>query len=413
MRSQTRESGLLNQIPVAVGTLIYTVCGIAVAFVASKSLSADDYINYSAFVSVSGIFVLGVGAAVEQETNLVYFRLFGDSRSTWRFMFPRVLIGILMLWLIVFVPFFSWQSKLFGSVSTEFQLAVAVGIPGLLFSCVARGIANGRSDFQRLAFAHVIFGLGNVLIPIVVWSFGVSTVLAIVIGQTIAWSVPLVVLMRRTLFFKIQQNKRLSNSSHLSGWLVLANVALLVNLLSSQVIFRLYSTLLSSTVVAEAQILITVSCLASTLTLGLMPQIIASYCRSSGLVSKQQVMLKRYVVLIACVLALGAAFFRQIIAMLLLPRVSVISFVDAVLITAPAILLVLTLLMSGKLIAEEKVRQAAGSWVVGLLGLWVLPELLEADTLRSLSVALFVGSFVAPTTFLLIDFWQRRHLADV
>ena len=79
-----RESGLLNQIPVAAGTLVYIVCGIAIAFIASKSLSSDDYVNYSAFVSVGGIFVLGIGAAIEQETNLVYFRLGGNSGATWR-----------------------------------------------------------------------------------------------------------------------------------------------------------------------------------------------------------------------------------------------------------------------------------------------------------------------------------------
>jgi hypothetical protein len=404
---------LLNQIPVAIGTLVYTVCGIAVAFVASKSLSADDYVNYSAFVSVSGIFVLGVGTAVEQETNLVYFRLMGDSRSTWRFMFPRVLVAVLILWLIIFAPFFSWQSNLFGDISAEFQLAVAMGIPGLLFACVARGIVNGRSDFRRLAVAHVVFGLGTISIPIAIWLVGVSMLLALVIGQTIAWSVPLLVLLRRSLFNKSQQENRPSNSSHLSGWLVLANVALLTNLLSSQVIFRLHKDSLSSIVVAEAQVLITVSCVASTLALGLMPQIIASYRRSFGPVSKRQVMLKRGVLLIASVLALGTALFQRIIAIVLLPRESVIPFLDALLITTPAIFLVLTLLMSGKLIAEEKVRRAAGSWLIGLLGLWLFPELLGGETLRSLSVALFVGAIVAPTTFLLIDFWKRRQTADV
>lgn len=112
MRRRTPEGGLLNQIPVAIGTLTYIVCGIAVAFVASKSLSADDYVNYSAFVSVGGIIVLGVGAAVEQETNLVYFRLSGDSGSTWRFMFPRVLIAVFILWLLFGV---NWLSPNAGS----------------------------------------------------------------------------------------------------------------------------------------------------------------------------------------------------------------------------------------------------------------------------------------------------------
>ena len=401
---------MLNQIPVAVGTLVYIVCGIAVAFMASKSLSADDYVNYSAFVSVAGIFVLGVGAAVEQETNLVYFRLSGDSGSTWRFMALRVLVAVLILWLIVLTPVFSWQTNLFGDISTDFQLAVAIGIPGLLFASVARGIANGRSDFRRLALAHVVFGLGTISIPILIWSFGVSMLVALVVGQAFAWSSPLLVLLRRSLFRKSQQNLSISNSSHLSSWLVLANIALLTNLLSSQIIFRLHSDLLSSIVVAEAQVLITVSCFASTLALGLMPQIIANHRRSSGTASKRQATLKRGVLLVASGLALGTALSRKTLALVLLPRESVIPFGDALLITTPAVFLVLTLLMSGKLIAEEKVKQAALSWVVGLLGLWVFPELLGNQTLRSFTFALFLGATIAPISFLLVNVWQSRRL---
>lgn len=403
-----RESGLLNQIPVAAGTLVYIVCGIAVAFIASKSLSADDYVNYSAFVSVAGIF-LGIGAAIEQETNLVYFRLGGNSGATLRFMMPRIVVSVLVLWLMVLVPLFSWQSNLFGNISTEFQLAVVLGIPGLLLATVARGIVNGQAEYRRLALAHLIFGLGTIALPILLWSLGISMLVALVIGQAIAWSSPLLILLRKSLFYDTRSNIDHSSYSHLSGWLVLANMALLANLLSSQIIFRLHSDLLSSTVVAEAQILITVSCFAGTLTLGLMPQIIANHRRSSGTVVKRQVTIKRGVLLIASLLALGTALLRQTIAMVLLPRKSVIPFLDALLITTPAIFLVLTLLMSGKLIAEEKVRQAAGCWVLGLFGLWLVPELSDSQNLRSFTTALFLGATVAPISFLSVNSWQRRH----
>jgi hypothetical protein len=404
-----RESGLLNQIPVAAGTLVYIVCGIAVAFIASKSLSADDYVNYSAFVSVGGIFVLGIGAAIEQETNLVYFRLSGNSGATWRFMTPRIVVSVLALWLIVLVPLFSWQSNLFGDISTEFQLAVVLGIPGLLLATVARGIVNGREDYRRLALAHLIFGLGTIVLPILLWSLGVSLLVALVTGQAIAWSLPLLALLRKSLFHIQQPVITQKNTSHLSGWLVLVNIALLTNLLSSQLIFRLHSSLLSSTVVAEAQILITVSCFASTLALGLMPQIIAYHRRRALEESNNQRMVQVAVLIFAAVLALGTALFRQIIAVILLPRKSVIPLIDALLITTPAVFLVLTLLMSGKLIAEEKVRLAAGSWVLGLLGLWLVPELSDSQNLRSFTIALFLGATVAPISFLSVNSWQRRH----
>jgi hypothetical protein len=404
-----RESGLLNQIPVAAGTLVYIVCGIAVAFIASKSLSADDYVNYSAFVSVGGIFVLGIGAAIEQETNLVYFRLGGNSGAAWRFMLPRMVVSVFVLWLIVLVPLFSWQSNLFGDISTEFQLAVVLGIPGLLLATVARGIVNGRADYRRLALAHLIFGLGTIAVPIFLWSLGISLLVSLVTGQAIAWSLPLLALLRRSLFHNTQSVTTQKSTSHLSAWLVLANIALLTNLLSSQLIFRLHSALLSSRVVAEAQILITVSCFASTLALGLMPQIIANHRRRAAEDLSNQQIVSVGVLFFAAVLALGTALFRQIIAVILLPRKSVIPLIDALLITTPAVFLVLTLLMSGKLIAEEKVRQAAGSWVIGLLGLWLVPELSDTQDLRSFTIALFLGATVAPISFLSVNSLQRRH----
>jgi hypothetical protein len=380
-----------------------------VAFIASKSLSADDYVNYSAFVSVGGIFVLGIGAAIEQETNLVYFRLGGNSGAAWRFMLPRMVVSVFVLWLIVLVPLFSWQSNLFGDISTEFQLAVVLGIPGLLLATVARGIVNGRADYRRLALAHLIFGLGTIAVPIFLWSLGISLLVSLVTGQAIAWSLPLLALLRRSLFHNTQSVTTQKSTSHLSAWLVLANIALLTNLLSSQLIFRLHSALLSSRVVAEAQILITVSCFASTLALGLMPQIIANHRRRAAEDLSNQQIVSVGVLFFAAVLALGTALFRQIIAVILLPRKSVIPLIDALLITTPAVFLVLTLLMSGKLIAEEKVRQAAGSWVIGLLGLWLVPELSDTQDLRSFTIALFLGATVAPISFLSVNSLQRRH----
>ena len=409
MKEGTFNRGLLNQVPVAFGTLIYLICGIAVSVVASKSLSADDYVNYSAFVSVGGIFVLGVGAAIEQETNLVYFRLNGNSGATWRYMIPRVTFAVLVLWILFLSPFFSWQSHLFGNSSTEVQLSIAFGAPGLLLAGVMKGIVNGRAEFRRLALSHIIFGLGTISLPIIIWSYGISMSIALVVGQAIAWSTPVLILFRTSSCSNSELQTDKSTTSNLSGWLVLANIALLTNLLSSQLIFRLHSPSLSSTVVAEAQVLITVSCFASTLAMGLMPQIIANHRSSSGAISKRPLMMKRSVLLIASLLALGAAFFRRIISLVLLPRESTIPFFDALLITTPAVFLVLALLTSGKLIADEKVKQAATSWSIGLVGLWVFPELFGSETLRSLSIALFVGATIAPVSFSLIEYMQRRR----
>ncbi len=409
MSKEDQNGGLLNQVPVALGTFIYILCGAAVAIVASKSLGADDYVNYSAYISISGIFVLGVGAAIEQETNLVFFRSNGNLSATWRFMIPRVGLAVCLLWLLFLLPIFSWQDNLFSNIATEVQWAVSIGAPGLLIAAVLKGIANSCGNFRQLALSHIVFGLGTILLPIIIFSFGVPMLVALVVGQAIAWSLPLLILPRRSLFSKTELNVQRSGASHLSGWLMLANIALLTNLLSSQLIFRLYSSTLSTTVVAEAQVLIAVSCLAGTLTLALMPQIIANYRRSSVPEKKRQWMVKRVVLFFASVLALGTALFREVISRVLLPRTSTITFLDALLIATPAVFLVSALLVSGKLIAREKARETAAGWVFGLCCLWVFPVIFGSQTIRSLAAALFFGAAVAPVTFVFIDLWQRRH----
>jgi hypothetical protein len=399
------KSNLSAQLPVALGALTYIICGVAISVIASTSLSAEDYVNFVAYTSIGGIVVLGVGSAVEQETNLVFFRCSGRSLATWRFMAPRALWLIAILWVVMLTPVASWQTRLFGNQSSVVQASVVLGVPGLLLAGVGRGIANGRGEFRRLGVAHVIFGLSSLLFPLGLWGFGVSLISALIVGQSMAWAMPSLILFQRKEFSALQEKAVESAEKHLSGWLVLANMALLSNLLSSQLIFRLASITLSANVIAEAQVLITVSCFASTLTLGLMPQIIANRRRQLLSVDNHETLVFVGLLTVGLLLPFTAAVFRRPIASILLPRESTLGFLDALLITSPAFLLVATLLMSGQLIADEKVRLVALLWICGLGGLWGISSIFGGDSLRSLAMALFIGALVAPAVFLLS--WLR------
>ena len=395
------KSNLSAQLPVAFGALTYIICGVVVSVIASTSLSAEDYVNFVAFTSIGGIVVLGVGSAVEQETNLVFFRCSGRSLATLRFMAPRALWLIAILWIAVLTPIASWQTRLFGNQASVVQASVVLGAPGLLLAGVSRGIANGRGEFRQLGTAHLIFGLSSLLFPLGLWGCGVSLIAALIVGQSMAWATPSLILFRRKEFFAPHEKAIESTAKHLSGWLVLANMALLSNLLSSQLIFRLASATLPANVIAEAQVLITVSCFASTLTLGLMPQIIANRRRQLLSIDKRETLVFTGLLTVGLLLPFMAAVFRRIISVVLLPRESTLGFLDALLITSPAFLLVATLLMSGQLIAAEKVRLVALLWICGLGGLWGISSIFGGDSLRSLSLALFIGALVAPAVFLL------------
>ena len=344
---------------------------------------------------------------MEQETNLVFFRFSGRSLATWRFMVPRALWLVAILWVVVLTPVASWQTRLFGNQASVVQASVVLGVPGLLLAGVGRGIANGRGEFRQLGVAHVIFGISGLLFPLGLWACGVSLIAALVVGQSVAWATPSFILFRRELFAP-QEKVIESAAKHLSGWLVLANMALLSNLLSSQLIFRLASTTLSVNVIAEAQVLITVSCFASTLTLGIMPQIIANRRRQLLSFDKRETLVFTGLLTMGFLLPFMAAVFRRPIAAFLLQRESTLRFVDALLITSPAFLLVATLLMSGQLIAAEKVRLAALLWICGLGGLWGIPSIFGGDSLRSLAISLFIGALVAPAVFLLSRFRMSR-----
>ena len=406
------KSGRIPLLPLAFGTFVYLVCGVAIAVLASRSLSATDYVNYVAFVSVGGIFVLGVGAAVEQETNLVYFRSRAKVAQTFSFMLPRVGLFVVALWILIFVPVGSWQIRLFGDLAREVQIAVSLGVPGLLFSSVARGITNGRSDFRRLGQSHVMIGLSTIVFPLMLASFGVSFPISLIVGQTMAWSSPLVVLVRPLIRSVDTASTKLESAAHLSGWLVLTNIALLSNMLSSQLIFRLHADTLSARVIAEAQILIMVSCFASTLTLSFMPQIIASYRRESGRENIRMKNVKRGVILVGVILPVTAATFRIFISQILLPTRSQIPFEEALLITVPAGFLVVAILLSAKLIAAEKVKQTAVGWFLGLGALWILPTIYGHSSLRALSLSLCIGAVAAPVTFMIEHLVSRKVVND-
>ncbi len=408
MKDTRSWQGNIALLPVALGTAVYLFCGVAVAILASTSLTADNYVNYVSFVSVGGIFVLGVGTAIEQETNLVYLRFHGEARSIWRFMIPRVGALIAIIWLALLLPIGSWQEKLFGDLQSVVKISVILGTPGLFFTCVARGITNGQADFRRLGKAHAMYGICSVLVPIVLRISGTSLANALIIGQAIAWSAPMSILIRSLGTKKIESFVKVSSPPHLSGWLVAANIALLSNLLSSQVIFRVQGESLPAEVIAEAQILIMVSCFAASLTLSFMPQLIAAHRKASNLRTNRESSLERIFLLGATFLPLGTAVFRRPISQTLLPTESNIPLIDSLFICTPAWFLVVALLFSARSISHEKVKSTAIIWLVGLASLWSLPLVMNNSSVRSLSVSLFFGATVPALIFLIVSFRSKR-----
>ena len=396
------------QFAVILGTAVFIVCGIFVSVLASTSLSADDYVNFMAFVSLSGIVVLGLGSALEQESTLVHFRANGAIGEAWRFMLWRVGLSTIGIWVVFLVPIFSWQERLFGSNARQIQIAVLLGAPGLLMTNVARGFTNGQGKFLQLGKAHILFGLSTVLVPLTLYASGTPLFQSLIFGQIIAWSSPLLVLLRNNSDASAPTAMSLNKAPNITLWLMASNFFLLANLNSTNLILRKSTGVISSSMIAEAQLLVTMSCLASALTLGLFPFLIAKFKRVSTTTERGwEKHLTKILICLAFLVVLGTTLFRQLIVAILLPRESRISLLDCILLTLPAFFWTCSLIMSARIIAQERVRRNLLCWLFGLAALWILTSISNSQEIRPLIFALFIGSLMSPIVFAFSRFRVR------
>ncbi len=390
------------QFAVILGTIFFLICGISVSILASTTLSADDYVNFIAFVSLSGIVVLGLGSALEQESTLVQLRLQQSGIQAWKYMSWRIGFATIGIWLLFLLPIYSWQQRLFGNVTSQVQIAVVVGAPGLLITTVARGFVNGEGNFRQLSRAHVVFGASTLLVPLTLYASGLTLIHGLIFGQVIAWSMPLLILLRRGKQKDNTTETKALRLPNLTIWLMASNFLLLANLNSTNLILRSRTNIISSSVIAESQLLVTVSCLASALTLGLLPFLIGKNKRKTQTETNSwEKYLNASLIIFALIFVAGISVFRKLVVALLLPRSSQIELLDALFITFPALFWTVSLTLSAKLIAQERVRRNLLCWLTGLAALWLLPILVTIESLRSLVLTLTIASIISPAIFAL------------
>lgn len=355
-----------------------------------------------AFVSLSGIVVLGLGSALEQESTLLGFQLNKSEAPSWTFVIQRVLPATILVWLLFWLPIFSWQERLFGDVAMQVQISVTLGTPGLFLANVARGFITARGDFNKLGKAHVIFGLSNVVIPLLLYSLNLPLIEALIFGQSIAWVTPLCVLLRQDKDAPNTMFQEAPNIPYIANWLMVSNFLLLANLNSTNLILRANSESISSSLVAESQLLVTVSCISSSLVLGLFSFLIGQSKR--GLNLKRRGLDKYfsfYLSLFSAIFVFSVSSFRDLIVRVLLPRDSQISFLDSLLLTTPAFFWTVSLILSAKLIAQEKLKKNLISWLLGMTALTIVPTWMNTPTFRSLVIWIFLASLASPLAFAL------------
>ena len=382
---------------VVLSVVLYIGAGIVLTFVASYSLSANDYATYVTFAAFIGVVLLGPAAALEQESTLVFRAPQSVLRGVSQHVISRALSLCAFFFLLLFLIPGSLMTSFFGEDESFVRLLLLVGVPGLIASSTLRGNANVKSSTSAIVIAHTVFGLSLLVIPLILYFSGVSTLRSLLIGNVASWATPGIFLLLARVWRLPANHIAHDNSAHLSTWLVLTNLLLLGLLLSSQLLFKLQSGWMSIDDIADAQLLISVSCLSSTLSLGLLPYLVA---RTQG--ETLSVFLHRSVTrmigAVGVLIPIMTALLSPSLISIFFGRSSELPTTAAWLISFSATPLVLVVLAVSYLIAQRLVRLAMTFCAVTVSSLWVLPLTVSRESIIAFSFWILIGSTIGLLT---------------
>jgi hypothetical protein len=294
------------------------------------------------------------------------------------------------------------MSRFFDEQATFVKLAVLLGIPGLMLSASLRGCANVRTSSNSLANSHVVFATTLLMGPILLYVVGLSLLRSILLGNIIAWGSPGIYLLVARVWRKPTITETRNTLTHLSTWLILTNLLLLALLLSSQLLFKLQSDWMSADTIADAQLLISLSCLSSTLSLGLLPYFVAR-TREATLKTFFSWLTTRLVLLAGLVVPVFTALLYRPVISLFFDRSPELTTSAAWLISMSATPLVLTVLALAYLIAHEHVETATWCCGIALTSLWLAPLTIPTTSIQTFGLGVFLGSMIGPISLLLAN----------
>jgi hypothetical protein len=396
-----------HDIRVVAGVMSYIFSSAMVALIATVFLSAEDYTIFMAYTSVIGVVLLGPAAAVEQHSTLLTLRHRNTLSDLFRsLLFPCLGLSVCMI-LVIYLPFQDWQNNAFGARKGAVQLVMVAAIPILLFSTIVRGRANGAAAIRQVGNSHFLFGIVTILISMISWFLGLDLLIAIFLGQLVGWLAPGVYLVAQ----RVNRSTEVTVSSASSGvasqsvLLVVSNLLLLANILATQFIYRLHSNVLGTETVAEAQLMISISCLSCALALGLAPTLIQE-ARRVGV----PVFFWRPVTLLVTgaglAIPLLTVVIGQPVSRILLDGDSTLSRLEIAAIASGATSLVLAMVMGVVLVALESLVVSIVSWAVSLFLLFLSIEILNGDSYSRLPASIAIGSAGGALIMFLAVSWR-------
>jgi hypothetical protein len=370
------------------------LAGAGLAILAGRQLSSAEYSAFIAFTAVSGVLVQGVGGAVEQHT-LLHTR-FG-SRGGRNPIVRASVVSYLIIVVVMTLPIADWQDRFFDPLSNHVVAAVIIGAPALFATCVIRGRLTARGFVAESGRSILLLSVLTIGLPITLKIFGASWASAMIFGQAFAWGAPSLYLMKfrhKPAQAQSEESSREVGPESRSSLFVFNNLLLLSSLLSSQIVIKATSINLSSDEIAQAQLIISLSCLTATLGLGVTPLILARV--PTSLINSQRRFLVRIVVpgAIVSVLAVGMiVLLRESLIRLIIGDAMVLNGKEVLVLSLPGSLLTISVLLNSFFITNSMIVKAVTGWAVGLLALWLPPSLVTPESVIS-AATIILGSTI-------------------
>lgn len=195
----------------------------------------------------------------------------------------------------------------------------------------------------------------------------------------------------------------------LNSLFILNNLLLLACLLSSQVVVKSTTVGISTDEVAQAQLVISLSCLSATLAIGAAPLILAR--APVSVISVRSRYFSRIAVPgtgLAMVAILVIVALREPLVSVILGDTAVLDNTETLLLAIPGVLLTMSVLFNSYLISNGMTKWALVGWSAGLTALWLPSVLSSPDSITQVATLVLAGTAVLFTTHLGCLFGARR-----
>lgn len=266
---------------VPVGLGIFLVGGILAALLAARFLGPEDYTVYASFASIWGIVVLAASGAFEQESSMRAARGPLSTGSHISDLLRRAGITWLVTTAILTVPVLTWQARLLGD---RWVLWVALAVAGSAFVFVGailrgQGIGHGRNAIVGSSYAAT--GIAMLVLPLALLAAGAEPLPAFLCGAVCAWLAGFLILVVSALVGRLE-DRRIGMGpteeppASATTWMLAGNLLMTAAILVVPSVLRWHVASIGADQVADAQLLVSLSRLVSTVVLGMLPVIMAS-----------------------------------------------------------------------------------------------------------------------------------------